>query len=486
MLLRCLDLRILSFARVLLSAPEGGILGVQSFMRFKTLHLTNSWHTTSGGVATFYRALMAAANERGQEIRVVVPGETDRVEQTGEFSKIHYVKAPRSPFNRDYRTIYPPQFIAPRGRVQAILADERPDIVEICDKYTLNYLGALLRRGLLRKIDFRPIVLGLSCERMDDNFQVYIGRLPMWRTLCSAYVKSLYFPFFDHHIANSAYTAEELRVASRGQMVPRNVWIRPMGVDLHHFSPKLSCPKTRSDLRRRFAGNDDTVLLVYAGRLVPEKNLALLFEAFARLTKEAKRDYRLLLVGDGIERPRWEAFCATHTPGRACFLGHVKDLDELAALLANSDAFIHPNPREPFGIAPLEAMACGLPLVAPDRGGVVSYADSGTAWIAAPNPEAFVSAVEALLRDESERSRRAHNAWRRAAEFSWEKTAASFLDLYAELHRAAITSDSALPAASLSSTPAEGLELALSRGVSQGVEKIFRFASTLLWRQDSR
>jgi glycosyltransferase involved in cell wall biosynthesis len=50
-------------------------------------------------------------------------------------------------------------------------------------------------------------------------------------------------------------------------------------------------------------------------------------------------------------------FYASRAPGRAAFLGHIKNPDELAGLLANADLFIHPSDREPFGIAPLEAMA---------------------------------------------------------------------------------------------------------------------------------
>jgi glycosyltransferase involved in cell wall biosynthesis len=343
-----------------------------------------------------------------------------------------------------------------------------------------------LRRGLLRGIDFRPLVVGLSCERMDDNFKAYVGRVPMSRAFCGAYLKWLYFPFFDHHIANSAYTAEELHIASRGQMVPRGIWVRPMGVDLQHFSPSLSSPDARSHLRRRFGGNDDTILLAYAGRLVPEKNLSLLFEVFLRLVKEGRRDYRLLVIGEGIERTQWEVFCTRHAPGRACFLGHIKNADELGTLLANADAFVHPNDREPFGIAPLEAMACGLALVAPDRGGVVSYADCETAWTAAPDPQAFVAAIDAVLSDERERARRTRNALRRVAEFSWDRTASSLLDLYAEFHHGAVTQSAAIPASALRSTPADGLELRLERSVSRGAEKIFRFASTVFSPDDSR
>ena len=63
----------------------------------KTLHLTNAFNDQSGGIATFYRALMDAANRQGREIRLVVPAEADRVEPVGVFGKIYHVRAPRAP-----------------------------------------------------------------------------------------------------------------------------------------------------------------------------------------------------------------------------------------------------------------------------------------------------------------------------------------------------------------------------------------------------
>jgi alpha-1,6-mannosyltransferase len=332
----------------------------------------------------------------------------------------------------------------------------------------------VLRRTLLSCLDFRPLVLVLSCERMEDSFRAYIGRLPYSQSFCSAYLKWLYFPFFDHHLANSEYTAEELRTASRGQMVPRNTWVLPMGVDLRRFSPARRTLEARKLLRRRLGANDASVLLLYAGRLVPEKNLTLLFDVLVHLAKTSRHDYRLVVAGDGIDRSRWEALCASLVPGRVSFLGHVGDADQLADLIANADAFVHPNHREPFGIAPLEAMASGLPVVVPDRGGVSSYANSENAWIARPDAQSFASAIEALAADPAEASRRSQNALQTAAEFSWVKVAASFLDLYAQLHQMERSCGASMPAPGFSSTPAKGLELALSRGISRSAEKIFR------------
>lgn len=454
-------------------------------MALKTLHLTNSWHETSGGIATFYRALMEAASRRKHSIRLVVPGESDRVQEVSDFGKIYYVKARRAPLNSRYRMIFPQQFLPFGSVLQKILAAERPDIVEICDKYTLFYFGGLLRRGLLDGVNFRPIVIGLSCERMDDNFRSYLGRIPLAQTFCAAYMRWLYFPFFDHHIANSPYTAEELRNASQGHLVPRHVWIRPMGVDTAHLNPARRSPEARLRLLQTSGGRDDSILLLYVGRLVPEKNLSLLFHLLAHLARSAKRDYRLLVAGDGIERQQWETFCRQHVPGHATFLGHISDHRELADLLANADAFIHPNPREPFGIAPLEAMASGLPLIAPNTGGVSSYAGPANAWVAPATVEGFASAVEDMLANESERTNRVKNALRTAAQYRWENVAASFLDLYADLHCTATNRSDVLPPPAFSSTAAESLRLAWLRGVSRSAEKIFRLASAFPSRRES-
>ncbi len=249
----------------------------------KTLHLTNAFNDQSGGIATFYRALMEAANQQHRPIRLVVPAAEDRVEQVGTFGKIYHVKAPKAPLNDHYRILYPTQFLFPGSRIQEILDAERPDVIEICDKYNLNYLGAVLRIGLIRKLDFRPLVLGLSCERMDDNFSTYLRASRLQRSFCKWYMRWIYFPFFDHHIVVSTHTADELVAASRGHAVQRGVWIRHMGVDVQGFSPARRSQKKMRELRERVQATDNTRLLLYVGRIAPEKNLELLIVMARRL-----------------------------------------------------------------------------------------------------------------------------------------------------------------------------------------------------------
>jgi glycogen synthase len=115
------------------------------------------------------------------------------------------------------------------------------------------------------------------------------------------------------------------------------------------------------------------------------------------------------------------------------FRNAIGDRQALADVYANADAFLHPNAHEPFGIAPLEAMASGLPLVAPNRGGVRAYADDSNAWLADPTPHALAGAVEAAIGDPALRVQRAVRARATAEEHRWSAVTSSFFQLYDEI-----------------------------------------------------
>lgn len=402
----------------------------------KSLHLTNAWHDASGGVATFYRALIDAAPEAGCQVRIVVPGERDSVEEPSRHARIYRICAPRAVLNPAYRLVSPAKYLLPAGKVTRILEAEQPDLVEVCDKFTLPYLSGLLRTGRHPWCRLRPATVGLSCERLDDNIRAYLGGGPAAERFARWYMKWIYFPMFDHHITVSGYTAEELREASRGHKRERGVWIRGMGVDARLFTPNRRSPRVRNHLLWLSAAPEDAVLVLYAGRLAPEKNVGLLLDTFEILAASQDRQYRLLIAGDGILLAELQVR-ARRLPGQVVFLGHVRDRGHLADLYANCDVFFHPNPNEPFGIAPLEAMASGAALVAPDSGGIRSYADASNAWLAPPMPDRMAAAVRAASPGAPGRNLVLAAARRCAEERDWRRVAAGFFDLYQDLAEAA-------------------------------------------------
>jgi alpha-1,6-mannosyltransferase len=396
----------------------------------KTLHLTNAYHPTSGGIREFYHALLKHAGRSGHQMRLVVPWSESSVDDLDEYARIYRVRAPCSPiFDRRYRLVLPPAALGPRSRIVQILRDEQPDLIEVCDKYSLFYLAGAIRKGWIGGLK-RPVLVGLSCERMDDNVESYVGLGCLGRALSSLYIRRIYVPQFDYHVANSDYTAGELKRQARKH--PRGVHVIPMGVDIDRFGPYRRSKKARQALIDRIGGTDDSRVLVYAGRLSSEKNVGLLPRVVHELTASGRRDYRLVIAGSGPLADKLAEDCARIVPARTTFLWQL-DRNALADLLANADVFIHPNPREPFGIAPLEAMASGLPLVAPTTGGVTTYASDETAWLAPADAERFAVCVQQIFAHPQVSARRTERALAVAREYRWERIAGQFFDTYGQL-----------------------------------------------------
>lgn len=185
-------------------------------------------------------------------------------------------------------------------------------------------------------------------------------------------------------------------------------------------------------------GSDRTRLLLYAGRLSLEKKIRLLVDMMlvllnADATRQAQ-DYRLLVAGRG-PLEQWLQEQAQHLSGRIVLLGHLASRKALAELLANADAFIHPNPREPFGITPLEAMCSELPLVAPLKGGVMDYCSAQNAWLAEPDGPSFAASLHACLDDQVTRAARVIEGRRTALAHDWDEIAGRFLDTYDSFYR---------------------------------------------------
>jgi glycosyltransferase involved in cell wall biosynthesis len=406
-------------------------------MTIKTLHITNSYHPASGGIRTFYNALLDAANRHRRFVRIVVPGAETSVEEVGEFGRIYYVAAPRVPvLDSRYRWMLPHAYAwRYDSPLRRILAAECPDLVEVCDKFWLLYLSGVLRRKWIPGVPV-PVIVGLTCERLDDNMATYISAGTVARRVCEFYMRSCYVPRFDFHIAASDYIAAEVR-----RLLPERLRGRlnvcPMGVDFEAFSRTPDGSTLRQELLHRVGGGEKTVLLLYAGRLSKEKNLLVLPPVLAKLAEHAGLDYRLVVAGDGPFAGELRNSLEQSAPGRSLFLGHCRR-EELPPLYHAADIFIHPNPREPFGIAPLEAMASGLPLVAPASGGILTYANRENAWLVENTPAAFAEAVESIHSNHSFHRSKVEKARRIAQEFSWTHITANYFHLYDHLHELAM------------------------------------------------
>ncbi len=349
-------------------------------------------------------------------MRLIVPGETEAVEQVNDYAKIYYVPAKQSPvFDKRYRIMMPWQYLLNDSIIRKILLAEMPDMIEVTDKYTLSIIGAMVRLNKFKQIG-RPMLVHFSCERMDDNIGSFLSGGKAGKWLARRLIGNYSLPSFDYHIANSPYTADEFYKSFGKNENPRRsdwffnwcwrffkaprmpieerIFVCPRGVDNKQFTPARKSAAIKTELRQKANIPDDAIILLYAGRISPEKNIGLLPDVMELLAKEEK-DYRLLVAGAGPQAEWLQTQTDQRVPNKIIQFGHL-DKETLANYYANADIFVHPNPKEPFGIAPLEAMASGTPTVAPNAGGLLSYATNENMWLAEPNAENFAAAIREI------------------------------------------------------------------------------------------
>ena len=424
-------------------------------MPIKSVHLTNYYHKNSGGISTSYNNLLAAAARHQRYIRLIVPGETEAVEEVNEYAKIYYVPANYSPiFDKRYRLMMPWHYMPGGSIIRKILLAEKPDFIEVTDKYTLSMLGAMIRLGKFRQLG-RPMLVHFSCERMDDNISSFMtgGKFGKW--LAQTIIGKYTLPTFDFHIANSPYTAEEFykavetsKTSHRSERflnwcwrifkAPRialneRIYVCPRGVNSELFSPERKSDAVKREMRERAKIPENSVVLLYAGRISPEKNIGLLPDFMEILAKDTKNDYRLLVAGAGPQSDWLKTETDKRVPNKIIQLGHL-DKELLACFYANADVFVHPNPREPFGIAPLEAMASGVPVVAPNAGGILSYATDENIWLTEPKGENFAAAIREVIENPVQTESKINNALQTARSNTWEKSTDRLLATYDKMY----------------------------------------------------
>jgi glycosyltransferase involved in cell wall biosynthesis len=232
-------------------------------------------------------------------------------------------------------------------------------------------------------------------------------------------------------IADSRATASEIHTHyGAGDDKVRVVY---PGCDLARFRPQPAA--NAAPTLTRLAVRAPYVLFV--GTWEPRKNLQLLLEAFAVLVAEGLPHTLLLVGGAGWKHEAAER--RMHELGveaRVQRLGHVND-DNLPDLYRAASVFVYPSLYEGFGLPPLEAMACGVPVVTSDAASVREVVGDAALTVPARDAAALAAALRAVLSSEEVRNRLAAEGPRRAATFTWERTARETAAVYAEAVSAA-------------------------------------------------
>jgi len=218
-------------------------------------------------------------------------------------------------------------------------------------------------------------------------------------------------------MAPAASTAAILRA----QRMNRDIAIWGRGVDREQFNPD----RHDMDLRRSIGIGDEELVVAFLGRIVMEKGLDVFADAIHALAERGIK-HRVLVIGEGPARPWFEE----QLP-RAVFTGQLTG-DELARALASSDLLLNPSITEAFGNVTLEAMACGLPVIAAEATGatnLVRHAVTGT-LVDGTEPDEFADAIEAYALDPDLRRRHGEAALAIAKTMDWDSINATVVRVY--------------------------------------------------------
>ena len=346
----------------------------------KVCDLTQFYSPVGGGVKRYVSEKVAWMKRARPDDRhvLVIPGETNGFQQDGP-AGVYTIRAPLVSRTARYR------MLLNLTAVEEILEKERPDVIESGDPYQVAWKA--LASGDALGIPVVGFYHSHFPEAYLRTIRKFFGRIAVdiMRDVSRRYVRELYSRFDATIVPSPA-----LRQLLESWGVP-NTRLGELGVDtaLFHARP---APDERRQVREALDIGEDKILLLYVGRLAPEKNVTTLFDAFTQLDDTR---FSLVVVGDGTERRHLTRLFERRRDVH--WLPYQGDGQQLARLYRAADLFVHPGLQETFGLVALESQASGTPVVG-IRG---SYMDriiftDQTHWAAENTPQALAEAVRRM------------------------------------------------------------------------------------------
>ncbi|MGY6656552.1 glycosyltransferase family 4 protein [Amycolatopsis sp. TRM77291] len=364
------------------------------------VQLANFYGPRSGGLRTALHHLGAGYVASGHQVTLVVPGRRYADETLPSGVRRFSLPAPQIPGTGGYRAVDP-------HRVRAVLERLEPDRLEVSDRLTLRGMGVWARRNGV------PSMV-ISHERLDRLLEQFLMPEPVARRVADVANRRM-ARRYDTVVCTTAFARAEFdRIAAP------NVRRVPLGVDLTTFAPAR-----RDDGWRHTLTGDADALIVHCGRLSPEKHVERSVDTVAALTESGHR-VRLAIAGDG---PRRRALERRARGLPVTFLGFLSGRGDVARLLASADVSLAPGPHETFGLAALEALASGTPVVVSASSALREIVRPGCGEAVDDLAPAFAGAVTGLLESPEDARRAAARA--RAEEFAWPRSVQGMLSALA-------------------------------------------------------
>ena len=384
----------------------------------KICDLTQFYSPVSGGVKRYISEKIAWMRRARPEDRhvLIIPGEQNACRDDG-LARTYTIRSPLVSRTARYRALLN------LTAVEEILEKERPDVIESGDPYQVAWKALASGDALgIPVVAFYHSHFPEAYLRTIDKFFGHIA-VDITRDIARRYVRELYNRFAATIVPSPALA----RLLQDWGV--RNTRLGELGVDTALFHANADPDETRQ-VRAALDIADDRILLLYVGRLAPEKNVTTLFDAFAQL--DATR-FTLVVVGDGSERRHLARLRERNE--NVHWLPYQGDGRQLARLYRAADLFVHPGVQETFGLVALESQASGTPVVG-IRG---SYMDriiftDQNHWAAENSPHALAEAIRIMARGDLTSEGRAAAA--RVHQFyGWDRVFERLFGVYAEVAR---------------------------------------------------
>ncbi|CAN5341991.1 glycosyltransferase family 1 protein [soil metagenome] len=363
--------------------------------QLRVLVVTESFLPQINGVTNSVRRVLEHLAAEGHRAELVAPTGPD----TYAGFRIRHARGAALPFYKDFKI-----GLETRRRLRQTMLRFRPDVVHIASPATLGYQAAKAagELGIPTVAIYQTDLVGFA-----ERYELPGGARAMASLTRRIHLK------VDRTLAPSSASLTQL-----ADLEIPNTALWPRGVDLEQFHPGR-----RDDALHRRLAPSRQLLVGYIGRLAPEKELELL-----RVLDQDPR-YALVLVGGGPEEQRLRA----QLPN-AAFLG-VLHGDELGAVYASLDVFVHTGRHETYCQSAQEALASGVPVVAPRSGGPIDVVDDTVAgFLYEPgNATDLASYVDRLAVDPAVRNRMRIAARRSVETRSWSAVNAALLGHYRDV-----------------------------------------------------
>lgn len=208
------------------------------------------------------------------------------------------------------------------------------------------------------------------------------------------------------------------------------IFVTPLAAD-ESFKP-LDKEKCRAKLKSKY--NISKAYILYLGGFSPRKNIKSLITAFSKILKKLPKEYVLVLVGEiNIEGNSLLKLISTlNIEDKVILTGKVPE-DDLPLLYNGCDLFVYPSLYEGFGLPPLEAMSCGVPVITSFVSSIPEVTGDSCLLINPNDTSELSMAMEKILSDENFSTILCEKGLLRASNFSWKKTAEATINVYKNL-----------------------------------------------------